>query len=231
MRLLPRLALAFSLFTAAGIASAQTFTIDQPKNSANPKSATRPNTVSITPDTKTARKPHSAPSAKIEETTPAPGAAATAKHHTTKHAVKATKKAAPAPAPVEEAVSAPPPPAPKPKAPELEPVPSLTQFNNQQLQDVIEKAIKNNPNTPSAQGVQVAVTDTELTLKGTIANGREKMDAVRLAQSYGGNRLFKDELKVADSRRIVNTQPTGTNTGVPNSVGNTAGSTLQQPPK
>src|SRR5947209_19348589 len=109
MRLLLRLALAFSLFSAAGIASAQTFTVDQPKNSANPKSATRPNTVSVAPDTKTSKKPHSAASAKIEETTPAPGAAATAKHHTTKHAVKATKKSAPAPAPVADAPSTPPP--------------------------------------------------------------------------------------------------------------------------
>lgn len=226
MRSLLRLTFALSLFVAA--ASAQTFTVDQPKSNANRKAAARPGEVSVTPDAKTAKKSRTA-APKIEESAAAPSAAATRKRHVTKRAAKAAPKKplAAAPAPVEEAVSTPPPPRPVAKGPDLQPVPSLTALNNQQLQDEIEKALRSNANTPSAQGVHVAVTDTDLTLTGTIASGREKVDAVRLAQSYSGNRLFKDELKVADSRRVMNTQPTGSNTGVPNSVGN--GTSSQQP--
>lgn len=226
MRSLVKLAFALSIFVVA--ASAQTFTVDQPKSNTNRKSVARPGEVSIAPDTKTAKKPRtSAP--KIEESAAAPSAAATGKRHVAKRAAKASpkKSLAPAPAPVEEAANTPPAPRPIPKGPDLQPVPSLTALNNQQLQDEIEKALRSNANTPSAQGVHVAVTDTDLTLTGTIASGREKVDAVRLAQSYSGNRLFKDELKVADSRRVMNTQPTGSNAGVPNSVGSGTGS--QQP--
>jgi len=64
------------------------------------------------------------------------------------------------------------------------------------LQTQIQSALKNEP-TLSNDTINVAVTDTEIDLSGTVASGKEKQTAKRIAQSYAGNRKLKDHLTVS----------------------------------
>jgi outer membrane biosynthesis protein TonB len=213
------------ILSFAALAHAQTFTIDQPKAKANTTKVVRPDAVTVTPEpAKTEAKPTAKaahPKPKFEETVPA---AAAAKKPAHKPAVKSAKKTAPpkptpAPEPTPEVASAAPSPKPSKPAPApLEPVPSLSPTNPAELQQQIEAALRDNPNT-SASGVQVHVTATEILLEGTVANSKQKVEAERLAQSYGGNRRFKDNLQIAGSQSAVATQSVTGNTGVPTTVG------------
>ena len=49
----------------------------------------------------------------------------------------------------------------------------------------------------SNDSINVNVTDTEIDLSGTVASGKEKQTAKRIAQSYAGNRKVKDHLTVS----------------------------------
>ncbi|GAC1647646.1 MAG: hypothetical protein NVS9B15_06190 [Acidobacteriaceae bacterium] len=207
----------FSALLASGLACAQTFTVDQPKNGAKPTSkVARPGVVAATPGN-TSKPERAKP--RFDESTPAPSSRPAAAKHARKPVTKkAAKVIAPPPVPpVEEVarVNVPPRPAPKP----LDPVPSLTQLSNDELKQQIEKSLRANPNIAGAEHVQVAVTDTEVHLTGSIPNGSEKVDAVRLAQSYSGNRQFKDDLQVTGSKKVLATEAVDSNTGVPSSVG------------
>ena len=81
--------------------------------------------------------------------------------------------------------------------------------DNVQLQQQIMQAIGGR-----APQVQVTVGDSDITVKGTVADRREKTEVARLVHSYCGNRHFHDELQVKDSRRNIS-PPTGSNLGLP----------------
>lgn len=63
------------------------------------------------------------------------------------------------------------------------------------LQGQIQQALQNET-TLSNDKVSVNVTDTEIELTGTVATGKDKQTAKRIAQSYAGNRKVVDHLKV-----------------------------------
>lgn len=64
------------------------------------------------------------------------------------------------------------------------------------LQAQIQNALKNEP-TLANDNINVSVTDNEIDLSGTVANGKAKLTAKRIAQSYAGNRKVKEHLTVS----------------------------------
>jgi osmotically-inducible protein OsmY len=72
-----------------------------------------------------------------------------------------------------------------------------------QMRSQIETALKNEP-TLSSSNVMVNVTDTEITLSGTVATGKDKQTAKRIAQSYAGNRKVVDHITVKGMGRGAN---------------------------
>lgn len=65
-----------------------------------------------------------------------------------------------------------------------------------ELQGQIQNALKNEP-TLANDNISVSVTDTEIDLSGTVASGKEKLTAKRIAQSYAGNRKVKEHLTMS----------------------------------
>lgn len=63
------------------------------------------------------------------------------------------------------------------------------------LQGQIQQALQNET-TLSNDKVTTNVTDTEIELTGTVATGKDKQTAKRIAQSYAGNRKVVDHIKV-----------------------------------
>ncbi len=220
-------ALTFIAFASVSAVS-QTFTIDQPQTKSNKKSAVkvvRPDEVKVSPvhttpaaSNKLGSKKGTEPQPRFEEANPAATTAKVGARRT-----KRAKKAIPQPAvrhPEVEVATVTPAAVSKPAPPPLEALPSLSRLSTSELQHKIESSLLGNPNIPSASGVIVRVTDTEIHLGGTIANGKEKLEAERLAQSYGGNRLFKDDLQIAGSQSVSASQPVTSNAGIPTTVGN-----------
>lgn len=64
------------------------------------------------------------------------------------------------------------------------------------LQGQIQNALKNEP-TLSNDNINVNVTDNTIDLTGSVATGKEKQTAKRIAQSYAGNRKVKEHLTVS----------------------------------
>jgi hypothetical protein len=58
----------------------------------------------------------------------------------------------------------------------------------------------------SSSNVNVNVTDSTIELSGTVATGKEKQTAERIAQSYAGNRKIVDRITVTGNG---NASPTG----------------------
>jgi hypothetical protein len=229
MRLHRLLVLISAIFVSA-FAGAQTFTVEQPNSNKKPTSkVVRPGEVTADTAAKTSATPAKA-KPRFEESVPSPSSRpAVAKHARKPVAKKAVKAPTPPPAPpVQEIAKATPPPKPAPKR--LDPVPSLTQLSNDELRQQIEKSLHANPNITGAEHVQVAVTDTEVHLSGSIPNGAEKVDTVRLAQSYSGNRQFKDDLQISGSKKVVASDAVGSNAGVPTTVGSASGAPKSQQP-
>ncbi|MEO8725535.1 MAG: BON domain-containing protein [Acidobacteriaceae bacterium] len=203
MRWYPIAALAVAAF-AAVTAVSQTFTVVQPK--ASKRSVTkvvRPGEVTVNrpANTKGANETIAKPTIKEENVSPTAGADVHARRTAKRRAVKTAgatkapaKAAAPAPEPAPEIAAAP---VAKAAPPALEPVPTLSKLSSAELQQRIESALRENANIVGAHGINVRVTDSEIRLEGTIANGQQKLEAERLAQSFGGNRLFKDQMVVA----------------------------------
>jgi hyperosmotically inducible periplasmic protein len=77
------------------------------------------------------------------------------------------------------------------------------------LRGEIDSALKSDPSLSSSQ-LSVDVTDSEITLNGSVPTGKEKQTAARIAQSYAGNRRVSDKTTVAG--RQANQQ-------TPNAVG------------
>ena len=64
------------------------------------------------------------------------------------------------------------------------------------LRSQIDSALKSDPTLGSSQ-LSVDVNDAQITLSGSVPTGKEKKTAVRIAQSYAGNRRVKDSVTVA----------------------------------
>jgi len=62
-----------------------------------------------------------------------------------------------------------------------------------QLQSQIQLAITNEP-TLAKSNINVNVTQDEITLSGSVSNGKERQTAERIAQSYAENRRVTDRL-------------------------------------
>jgi len=69
-----------------------------------------------------------------------------------------------------------------------------------ELQGQIQNALKNEP-TLANDNISVSVTDTEIDLSGTVASGKEKLTARRIAQSFAGNRKVKEHLTMSGQPR------------------------------
>jgi hypothetical protein len=63
------------------------------------------------------------------------------------------------------------------------------------LQTTIQDKLKSEP-LLSSSTVNVNVTDSTIELSGTVATGKEKQTAERIAQSYAGNRKVVDRITV-----------------------------------
>jgi osmotically-inducible protein OsmY len=63
------------------------------------------------------------------------------------------------------------------------------------LQTTIQDKLKGEP-LLSSSNVNVNVTDSTIELSGTVSTGKEKQTAVRIAQSYAGNRKVVDRITV-----------------------------------
>jgi BON domain-containing protein len=235
-RLIAPLVLVFAF--ACG-ARAQTFTIDQPGANANNKAkvkVVRPGEVSVTPETTsstaTKKKPSQPEFSEVKppsKSTKSANLDAKRASKSAKNGVKSAKKVASKPVlppvsqpPAEVAVSAPPPEPSKakPPQPELQPLPTVSRLSTAELQQRIESGLRNDRMLGNASNLKVHVTDTEIVLDGVAANSQERLEAIRLAQSYGGNRKFKDQVQIAGSKSPTASAPVNANLGTPTTVGN-----------
>jgi osmotically-inducible protein OsmY len=81
------------------------------------------------------------------------------------------------------------------------------------LQSTIQDKLKNEP-LLSSSSVNVNVTESAIELSGTVATGKEKQTAERIAQSYAGNRKVVDRITVTgngngSSGQAAPVQPNG----------------------
>jgi osmotically-inducible protein OsmY len=81
------------------------------------------------------------------------------------------------------------------------------------LRSQIDSALKSDPSLSNAQ-LSVDVNATQITLSGSVPSGKEKQTAVRIAQSYAGNRRGSDKVTLAGKQT-----PPQTNSQNPNAMG------------
>lgn len=79
------------------------------------------------------------------------------------------------------------------------------------LRSQIDSALKSDPTLSNSQ-LNVDVNDSQITLSGSVPTGKEKQTAVRIAQSYAGNRRVTDKVTLAGRQAAPNSQ-------TPNAVG------------
>lgn len=211
-------ALVVIVIAAGTCAVGQTFNVEQPKNNKSQVKVIRPGQQAVAPaSAKTARK-----GPVVKDVTVSAAKVERAHGKVGRKAEKSVKTAAKAPTPAapvktEEARASLPPV--KPLDPLEEPLPTVSRLSNTELQQKIQQSLGHTADLSAADSVHVTVTDTEIHLDGTVASGSEKRAAERLAQSFGGNRLFKNSLQIAGSQRTT-TAPTNTaTTGIPVAVG------------
>jgi osmotically-inducible protein OsmY len=82
---------------------------------------------------------------------------------------------------------------------------SASSSDSTTLQSTIQEKLKNEPML-SSSSVNVNVTDSTIELSGSVATGKEKTTAERIAQSYAGNRKVVDRITVTGNG---NASPTG----------------------
>jgi osmotically-inducible protein OsmY len=82
------------------------------------------------------------------------------------------------------------------------------------LRSQIDSALKSDPTLGNAQ-LSVDVNATQITLSGSVPSGKEKQTAVRIAQSYAGNRRVSDKVTLAGKQTPPQTQ----NSQNPNAMG------------
>jgi osmotically-inducible protein OsmY len=83
------------------------------------------------------------------------------------------------------------------------------------LRSQIDSALKSDPTLSNAQ-LSVDVNASQITLSGSVPSGKEKQTAVRIAQSYAGNRRVSDKVTLAGKQTPPTTQPNSQN---PNAMG------------
>lgn len=84
------------------------------------------------------------------------------------------------------------------------------------IQMQIQNALQKEP-TLSSDNINVSVSDDAIELNGTVASGKEKQTAKRIAQSYAGNRKVKDHLTVSGQGSNDNKTPDSTTSTPPSS--------------
>jgi len=82
------------------------------------------------------------------------------------------------------------------------------------LRSQIDSALKSDPTLGNAQ-LNVDVNATQITVSGSVPSGKEKQTAVRIAQSYAGNRRVSDKVTLAGKQAPPQTQ----NSQNPNAMG------------
>lgn len=88
------------------------------------------------------------------------------------------------------------------------------------LQTQIQTAIQGDPSLVNSS-VQAVVSDTTITLTGTVPTGKEKQTAKRIAQSYAGNRRVEDKITVTGRGQ---SQRRGGSASSPGAIGGSTGS-------
>ncbi len=67
--------------------------------------------------------------------------------------------------------------------------------SDSQLRSSIAKALKNEPTLDNAQ-LEVAVGGNTITIQGTVASGKERLAATRIAESFAGDRKVEDKINI-----------------------------------
>jgi len=80
------------------------------------------------------------------------------------------------------------------------------------LRSEIDSALKSDPSLGNSQ-LSVDVNDTQITVSGSVPSGKEKQTAIRIVQSYAGNRRVNEKVSLAG-------KPTPPNSQTPNSMAN-----------
>src|SRR3954470_13902127 len=81
---------------------------------------------------------------------------------------------------------------------------SSSSSDSASLQSTIQDKLKSEP-VLSSSSVNVNVTDATIELSGTVATGKEKQTAERIAQSYAGNRKVVDRITVTGNGNASST--------------------------
>lgn len=81
----------------------------------------------------------------------------------------------------------------------------VTGLSSGEMQRRIQKALASEPSL-AGSSLSVVVTDEEISLSGSVGNGKERVSARRIAQSFGGNRKFKESVKVNTPARLPNSE-------------------------
>lgn len=84
--------------------------------------------------------------------------------------------------------------------------PGATAAAGGDIQMQIQNALQKEP-TLSNDNINVSVSDDAIELNGTVASGKEKQTAKRIAQSYAGNRKVKDHLTLSGQGSSDNKNP------------------------
>lgn len=94
----------------------------------------------------------------------------------------------------------------------------------QALEGQIRTALQNDPNTANGN-ITVSVSADAIDLSGTVANGKAKENARRIAQSYAGSRKVNDRLAVSgreSGSSAVSTSGSGGNAGAASGINSSA---------
>ena len=94
----------------------------------------------------------------------------------------------------------------QPQPPSGQQTPGTTAAAGGDIQMQIQNALQKEP-TLSSDNINVSVSDDTIDLNGTVASGKEKQTAKRIAQSYAGNRKVKDHLTVSGQGSNDNKTP------------------------
>lgn len=81
----------------------------------------------------------------------------------------------------------------------------MTGLSSGEIQQRIQKALASEPSL-AGSSLSVVVTDEEISLSGSVGNGKERVSARRIAQSFSGNRKFKESVTVNTPARLPNSE-------------------------
>lgn len=78
------------------------------------------------------------------------------------------------------------------------PLPSSNVADSASLQQQLDQAYQSEPSLNGSK-IQVAVTDSQVELNGSVPTNKDKITAERIAKSYAGNRKVVDKVSVSGS--------------------------------